>query len=229
MDDKKIVIIPDVHGRTFWRTVLDNTENKIIFLGDYTDPYEYEGITDEDALREFEDIIRFKKRNMDRVILLLGNHDLGYIYPIFATCRHSNKYFMRFHNMFMQNFSLFQIAHQEGDILFTHAGVTKDWAKKNEIKETHIIRDLTHLFQYNPIKYFTVGQIRGGLDKSGSPIWADINEHAVLEPFSFNLTQIFGHSQQDKNPVILEDDLMICLDCRKVFVLENNELKEYGI
>lgn len=42
----KYLIIPDVHGRTFWKkSVYDYLENhpevKIIFLGDYLDPYQY--------------------------------------------------------------------------------------------------------------------------------------------------------------------------------------------
>ena len=43
--NKKILIIPDVHGRTFWRAALETGNyEKVIFLGDYVDPYVYEGI-----------------------------------------------------------------------------------------------------------------------------------------------------------------------------------------
>ena len=28
----RIIVVPDVHGRTFWREVLNNTEDKIVFL-----------------------------------------------------------------------------------------------------------------------------------------------------------------------------------------------------
>ena len=35
----KILIIPDLHGRTFWKEPCYNWEGKIIFLGDYHDPY----------------------------------------------------------------------------------------------------------------------------------------------------------------------------------------------
>lgn len=38
-----IAIIPDVHGRNFWKNITSNEEiakyEKIIFLGDYLDPY----------------------------------------------------------------------------------------------------------------------------------------------------------------------------------------------
>ena len=41
----KVLVIPDVHSRKFWRkAIADNIGNvdKIIFLGDYLDPYENE-------------------------------------------------------------------------------------------------------------------------------------------------------------------------------------------
>ena len=43
---KKILIIPDVHGRDFWKEPvkqeLKNNETSIVFLGDYTDGYPHE-------------------------------------------------------------------------------------------------------------------------------------------------------------------------------------------
>lgn len=43
----KILIIPDVHGRTFWKYAIDNIDkyDKVIFLGDYLDPYFWEVIS----------------------------------------------------------------------------------------------------------------------------------------------------------------------------------------
>lgn len=35
----KILIIPDLHGRSFWKEPCNNWKDKIIFLGDYHDPY----------------------------------------------------------------------------------------------------------------------------------------------------------------------------------------------
>ena len=35
----KILIIPDVHGRNFWKEPCNNWKGKIVFLGDYHDPY----------------------------------------------------------------------------------------------------------------------------------------------------------------------------------------------
>ena len=82
------LIIPDVHGRRFWRTAVDRCPNsEVIFLGDYLDPYSWEGISHDEAFREMMDIIDFKKANRERVTLLLGNHDLGYLDERINTCR----------------------------------------------------------------------------------------------------------------------------------------------
>ena len=36
--NKSILIIPDIHGRTFWKVAIDSGEyGKVIFLGDYVD------------------------------------------------------------------------------------------------------------------------------------------------------------------------------------------------
>ena len=89
---KKYLIIPDVHGRSFWKkSVYDYLENhpevKIIFLGDYLDPYQYEGIYPDDAIPVFEEIISLKKQYPDRIILLIGNHDLHYVQNHRRGCR----------------------------------------------------------------------------------------------------------------------------------------------
>ena len=40
----KILIIPDIHGRSFWIEPCSHIDefDKVIFLGDYHDPYPFE-------------------------------------------------------------------------------------------------------------------------------------------------------------------------------------------
>ena len=47
--EPKIIVLPDIHGRKFWMDVMDNNCD-IVFLGDYLDPYQHEGITKVDAI-----------------------------------------------------------------------------------------------------------------------------------------------------------------------------------
>ena len=51
----QILVIPDVHGRTFWKeAIVKYPDLPVVFLGDYLDPYAYENITQEDALAKFQ-------------------------------------------------------------------------------------------------------------------------------------------------------------------------------
>ena len=40
----KILVLPDIHGRHFWKEPCNNIEtyDKVVFLGDYLDPYDFE-------------------------------------------------------------------------------------------------------------------------------------------------------------------------------------------
>lgn len=72
----ELVLIPDIHGRSFWRNAVKKHRNHpVVFLGDYVDPYRGESITNEDALANFKEIIAYAKDN-NHVTLLLGNRQL---------------------------------------------------------------------------------------------------------------------------------------------------------
>ena len=75
---KVLTIIPDVHGRSFWRRAVQDApeDGTVIFLGDYLDPYPWEEITPGDATRMLQEIIALKMARPDRVVLILGNHDM---------------------------------------------------------------------------------------------------------------------------------------------------------
>ena len=71
----KILIVPD--GRGFWKEPCNNWEGKIIFLGDYHDPYgEY--IVEEpdkvESLTNLKELVAFveNRRKISDVICLLG-------------------------------------------------------------------------------------------------------------------------------------------------------------
>ena len=67
----KILVNPDIHGRTFWTNGIERIGDfdKIIFLGDYLDPYHFENIDVESAIANFIDIMCFAKENADKVVL----------------------------------------------------------------------------------------------------------------------------------------------------------------
>ena len=85
---QEIIIIPDVHGRNFWRTAAGLVKkHHLVFLGDYLDPYPGEGISSYTAYEELEEIVILKEKYPGNVTLLLGNHDLHYLAPKPGGCR----------------------------------------------------------------------------------------------------------------------------------------------
>ncbi len=239
MENKRIIIVPDIHGRKFWRSVLKNKTDTIVFLGDYSDPYPDEGINDDQALEQLHDIVEFKKQNKNRVILLLGNHDCSKINPkIFYPCRESKKHVKEYRKYFVDRFNLFQFADEfkqkNINYLFTHAGITDRWLTQNNIKYDIPISTFLNnvLYEINPMSFGDIGRARGGYAPSGSPVWADLSEmyynpNKILSDYY----QIFAHTRLNLKEEYYRNGLhtksWAMLDCQKVFVLENNIIKEY--
>jgi predicted MPP superfamily phosphohydrolase len=243
MNQNKVIIIPDVHGRTFWRSVLENTKDTVVFLGDYCDPYPDEGITHQDCIRELTDILEFKKQNPERVILLLGNHDLSHMFPKYHTkCRWGTEKTQKEYER-LYEFSQFQMAYEckQGDIkyLFTHAGATQGWLKqRSPLSTLNSSKDINTWWEKshgNGSVFGEVGRSRGGYCRYGSCVWADISEH--FDPIVFGKQansfpgyyQIFGHTriQSDCHWTQFIGEHWAMLDCSKVFILKNNIINEY--
>ena len=246
----KTLIIPDVHGRTFWKEPCEwAAENNIpiIFLGDFFDPYAYEGIDPEMAYENGKDILDFINRNKKLCTVLAGNHDMEYLgYPWFPEGgRHSR----RFHEKFKEILSSipFVLAYEESGILFTHAGITTFWG--NKIKESSYWDDDKSVSENLNVIFFKalhdkeiaakelmsyIGFSRGGWDKSGSCLWADMSETVQCKPFE-GLKQIVGHTQLKDNFMYAkffngkehkELNDIYYVDCRKALILnENGEIE----
>ena len=234
-NNKRLVIIPDVHGRDFWRdAVRDNPDGEFLFLGDYLDPYELEGISEAEAFRGLEDILEFKKGHPDRVTLLWGNHDLHYLYPEFMGSRYDFNHAERYARMFSDHQTLFKMAYEANvagkRYLFSHAGVGLGWIKNNfpalepeEINAT-LLNDLVGY----PAFMSALGDVsayRFGDKEYGSMIWADIHEQSALENQFPGVIQVFGHSLLGLP--FNYDDRIYCLDCRRAFFLDYEDGRIY--
>ncbi len=130
------LILPDIHGRSFWKDAIkkfpinDYPNLTIVFLGDYLDPYDFEGISKEYAIENFEEILETAK-NDNRIRLLIGNHDMHYWYNASYKVRFDYNNYEKIKDLFLENFDLFNIAFEENinneKYLYTHAGVTTYW------------------------------------------------------------------------------------------------------
>ena len=224
-----MIIIPDVHGRDFWRkAVEENPGKKFIFLGDYLDPYPWEGITVDQAWQGLQDIVAFKKRNPGDVTLLWGNHDLHYIYPDLRGSRYDDWNAGRNAVFFEENKSLFKYAHEvvtDGGtrILFSHAGIGRKWILGcfPALGEEEITADLFNdLADYGPFEQALceVSYFRGGSDPYGSLLWADAREQTYPDNRLPGCIQVFGHTQMDAPDFMAGE--FYCLDCRQAFFLD---------
>lgn len=212
----KILIVGDVHGRKFWHKAeeLVNQVDKVIFLGDYLDPYD---VSENDALEEFKSIVKFYNDNSDKVIMLIGNHDCEYIWPeIFQdTCRHCYS-IEKEARVLMQNALNLRLIYRMDNYLFSHAGVNKSWLEFiKEYYEEITLEDLES-FNFNIKTLNQIGFRRRGYSRCPSCVWADILEHEIG---SLDYYQIFGHTQLIREYI---GEKCACLDCRKCFILNTD-------
>lgn len=72
----KLLIIGDVHGRDFWIEPCSHIDefDKVIFLGDYHDPYPFQVSQDTSRHRLRDELLPFVLEHKDKVICLYGNH-----------------------------------------------------------------------------------------------------------------------------------------------------------
>ena len=246
----KLLVLPDIHGRRFWKEPCKNIDeyDKVVFLGDYLDPYGFEGIDVEETVENFKEIIDFKKQNMDKVILLLGNHDLPYYSKDYFNlssyhCRHSVRHHHEIHKLFNDNVDLFQIAYVYDDILFTHAGVESGWLEEivfctetdiNKIADT--LNELTKS-KDGLEKLHCITSERGGRDRYGSCVWTDVhdmmwdvnakrNPHNIVKPIQ-KIKQVFGHTLQafyDSDRNVVFGDAIEFENCKMIDTANAYEL-----
>ena len=251
---KRILVIPDVHGETFWkRPVLKYIDqvDRIIFLGDYLDPYPDEGkeYSPQDVFDNLMDIIDFKRSHMDKVILLKGNHDQHYASETFrdmaCASRCDTINWSIYNAVFVRNKELFKLVHLENvrglPYLFSHAGLTLYWINKvnsgvwkladNKISVTSpdIVEKINALddSEEGQEMLCVVGRFRNLIGaKSGSILWADIEEHPIPDaPKAYGLNKVFqvvGHSKLNDEYDKVEFDNLVLIDSQQCFMIDES-------
>ncbi len=251
---KKILVVPDVHGDIFWKEPVNryiDIVDKIIFLGDYLDPYPKEGEqhTPQNLFDNLMDIIDLKRKYLDKVVLLKGNHDQHYASEVFleyscaSRCDKTNwgiynAVFVRFEN-------LFKIVHLENLLslpyLFSHAGLTVYWIHKVNhelwkladnmvsVTDSKIIEKFNQLEKTyeGHVALSTTGKYRSLLgEKTGSVLWADIEEHSISKaPKAYGLNkvfQVFGHTRLNEQYDKLEFDNLVMIDSKQCFIIDES-------
>lgn len=217
---KRILVVPDVHGETFWKEPVQKyieQVDRIVFLGDYLDPYldNFEDYSPQSVFDNLMDIIDLKRTHMEKVVLLKGNHDQHYASEMFrylacgSRCDTTN--WSLFNAVFVRNADLFKLVHLEEikgtPYLFSHAGLTLNWINKvnsdiwkladNKIYvgNSDIVGRINALDDEGEGQEMLaiVGRYRNLLGpKSGSVLWADIEEHSIPDaPKAYGLDKVF--------------------------------------
>lgn len=246
--EKKLIIVPDVHGRKFWKDVINHSDNDIVFLGDYLDPYTgIEGITPKEAIENFKEILEFARNHKGNVTLLYGNHD-SYAFQsrYLCSCRHDFKNIDKIEKLFADNEDLFKMAYDcninDKQFLLTHAGINPIWIQKHidvfngsfhySAEEINALSKGKLLYPLCDISLY-----RSGDQFVGSMVWSDIREYDTTKnlskkfdieindgiTFPENLIQICGHTwMQAPVTIDCEDYIIRCIDVQKVFYLDEN-------
>lgn len=248
----EIIVIPDVHGRTFWKDAIAKREEntQIVFLGDYLDPYETENISYEEALANFKEILEFKKTYNSNTSLLLGNHDIHYIstYPNGRSTRYDSVHASEIAKLLNDNHYSFEMmctAHiGNKTFIFSHAGINKKWIFNN----AHLLgidckneqdagaridglsaNDMLRAKDENNSLFYVLSEVsylRGGMSNAGSMIWEDVSAYENEEPYLPNLVQVFGHTQMKSSPINIRNSYYD-LDVRRGFMITSDgEVRE---
>jgi len=231
----KVLIIPDLHGRDFWKEPCKNWKDTIIFLGDYHDPYgeQIKGEPNKhDSLVNLRELSEFvKQRELEHpysTICLLGNHDCSY-YTGNLKCRYDRTNEIEVKELI--NSLHPQVTYELWDrtveptnkFLFSHAGVTLNWLIGHDLT-------MNSLLNINIKDWVILEEVpwsRGGHFKYGSCIWNSLEDYQCEEHIP-GYYQIFGHTWGGRTtPVIKKDYAM--LDCAKAFILDTitKKVKEY--
>lgn len=132
----KYLILGDLHCRTIWKDIVakeGESCDKIIFLGDYIPPREVTLDDPTDACGFLYEVLDFKDKNPDKVILLRGNHDLQALGYYWAECwpkvHDKVAQYCRTEdvkNWFLKNTQwVYHIS--ETNIVCSHAGISSKW------------------------------------------------------------------------------------------------------
>ena len=231
---KDIFIIPDIHGRDFWKSCVRKVapDSRLIFLGDYLDPYPDDNINWDEAFEGFLEVISLKKDRPDSVTLLWGNHDLHYLFGGIEGSRKDYSRAALIRKSFEDNMECFQMACEAQlagrKTLFTHAGVHRRWAYRHEDilgPLEKLNSEMLNSQMFSPEFVSTLSEIslwRGGWDPVGSMVWEDARAYRDETSPLPGYLQIFGHTQLSEDPSVFNGQ-MVCLDCKTVFVLSEEE------
>lgn len=210
----KITVVADSHGSAvplgIARMNLEKSD-KIIFLGDFFDHEEKEY---NEQKQNFLNVIEFKKQNIEKVVVLIGNHDANYILP--DLLKWQPEHGKEIENLILQNLELIDFAYLENNWLFSHAGFSEVWMQNqlvcNEISED-LIKFLNNQFHNGVFTNLRFTGLSGyGDEITQNPLW--IRPCSLMKSAVCGVNQIVGHTEvfDDQRIRMHGSDKIIFLD-----------------
>lgn len=186
----KTVAIGDIHGREIWESIVkkESDADRIVFIGDYFDSFD---ISAHHQLENFRKIVDFKQKNVEKVVMLIGNHDFHYM-PEAGEDRYSgyNEQYAREIWLNLQTIrDQMKIVHIEDGYLFSHAGVTQTWMFNHGLLPTEI-----NAMPLENLRYERSDTSGYGNHKAQSPIW--VRPEALVVDAVQEYVQVAGHTRQ---------------------------------
>jgi len=223
----KIIIIGDIHGRTIWEQIItkESDLDLVVFLGDYFDSSGFVFPVDEYA--NFMKIVKYKDDNPDKVVLLIGNHDLHYMDGIQQCSRYSTQTQRLLGDLIsaLIEDNTLQASMFLVNLLFVHAGISNTWLGDNGLKLDEA--EINNYLKTNP-KQFDFQDKDGFADASGndvyqSPLW--IRPESLLKDSFSDTIQIVGHTQVNPTEDIALANINFCdsLDWGKYYAFETDQ------
>lgn len=198
----RVLVVPDSHLNI--GVIEDGMQladklmcDRVILLGDYFDDWGAQQTQYYDMRDYLKDLLR---KNHGRVIPLIGNHELSYLgYPCSGYDRnveHVVRGTVEYDHRFVPCYSCDRV-------LYSHAGVVKEWVLNNKVLPLHMIKyhigprngaetiedKILGISDYS--KYAQAGPARGG-HSAPSPMWADMTE-LIADPLG-EFKQVVGHT-----------------------------------
>lgn len=232
----KVLVIPDTHARDFWKEAKNiiNEYDKVVFLGDYVDPYSYEfklsrEELEEKTINDFKEIIAFAKQYPDKIVLLDGNHLLHYVNTAYACSRFNSRLASTIQKLYNDNKELFHPCYLIDDVLFSHAGVSEQWVNlTGKIENIDYTGDpVAFINECSFSSLMACGRTRGGRDLYSGPEWLDVHEISWSVDLLKGFYQVFGHTQVGYCKGPWKEDNCACVDTQTMYELdtETHELR----
>ncbi len=196
------IVVGDIHGNVekVQAFLAYKPEEEHIALGDYLDSfYEPQG----------RQLLALQLLLDSKAVLLFGNHDLHYLFPIAPFISTGFQYGKedKYFDVITAHKDRFLAAYAVDGWLLTHAGCHIRLAKhKTDAVQIAAMlnKKMTEYLVHpsaSPEGIFAIGLGRGGNNRIGGIFWYDFKRETGLAP----VPQIFGHTETGEGPVITEN------------------------